>query len=347
MFKRARIKLTAWYLLIIMLVSVMFSMVIYRFIANEVDRFEYAQRLRIERRFKGTLSPIPASPELLQEIKHRVSLTLILVNSVIFTLSGGLGYLLAGRTLRPIKDMVDEQNRFISDASHELKTPLTSLKSAFEVYLRDNHKSLEDANSVISESISEVDKLQSLSESMLQLIQYQKPNGNIKPQKNSIKEILQESVHKVSRFAKRKRITINSDQKDVEIMSDKYSLIDLFVIILDNAIKYGKAGNNIKIDVEKLDGYLAITVTNHGIGIDDKDLPHIFERFYRADVARSKNKEGGYGLGLSIAKKIVENHNGTILARNDRKSVTSFTVRLPLNNFRFFKDPYLSAKFQI
>ena len=100
---------------------------------------------------------------------------LIIVNSGILILSGGMGYVLSGLTLKPIKDMMDEQNRFISDASHELKTPLTSLKIAFEVYLRGKNPTPQETKTLITESIDEVNKLQSLSESLLQLAQYEKP----------------------------------------------------------------------------------------------------------------------------------------------------------------------------
>src|SRR3989344_3853916 len=129
MFKSARLTLTAWYLAIIMVISIAFSLMIYRVLLIEVIRFERAQRVRIERRMQFFNSPIPVSLELIEEIKQRLIFRLFMVNIGIMVISGGLGYFLAGRTLKPIKEMVDEQNRFISDASHELRTPLTSLKS--------------------------------------------------------------------------------------------------------------------------------------------------------------------------------------------------------------------------
>src|SRR3989338_803664 len=148
-FHYARLKLTAWYLLIIMALSTLFSLVIYNALTAEVDRFERAQRFFIERRLQEGSLPLPPptdgrrlfpfnngepiNPELLAETKQRILLTLILANAGILIVSGGLGYFLAGRTLRPIKDMMDEQNRFITDASHELKTPLTSLRTELEV----------------------------------------------------------------------------------------------------------------------------------------------------------------------------------------------------------------------
>src|SRR3989344_1252263 len=119
MFKSARLKLTAWYLLIIMLISLSFSGVIYRVLTREFERFERMQRFRIERRFSDVIMPqnfmhrfpLPFDPELIKEIRQRLLFTLVLINGGIFLVAGGLGYFLAGRTLNPIKEMVDEQNR--------------------------------------------------------------------------------------------------------------------------------------------------------------------------------------------------------------------------------------------
>ena len=174
MYKTARIKLTAWYLLIIVMVSLSFSTIIYRSYSDEVERFERTQRLRFAIRFERPT-------DLLEDSKHRVLMTLIYINGLIFVTSAGLGYFLAGRTLKPIEEMVEEQNRFIADASHELKTPLTSLKTAFEVYLRDKNGTLPDAKMIITESITEVNKLQFLSESLLKLARLKKPISNFIP----------------------------------------------------------------------------------------------------------------------------------------------------------------------
>src|SRR3989338_581858 len=152
MFQSARIKLTGWYLLIIMFISIAFSVVIYHQLTQEISRFEQAQRFRFEKNLRDFDLPTPPNPnmramkilienpELIEEIKERVAITLVIINGGILILAGGLSYFLAGKTLSPIKNMMDEQNRFISDASHELKTPLTSLKTAMEVFLRGKKK---------------------------------------------------------------------------------------------------------------------------------------------------------------------------------------------------------------
>lgn len=332
MFHKTRIKLTAWYLLIIMFISLSFSFVIYKAATREFERFTLMHRFRIERRldlYKQFPTPPIFDPDLIKETKQRIIMFLVFVNGTILIFAGGLGYMLAGKTLQPIKKMVDEQNRFISDASHELKTPLTSLKTTMEVSLRDKNLTLKNAKNLISESVGEVNKLQSLSEQLLQLAQYQKPNNSHIFETVSLLTVVKEAVRKVEALAKKKQIEIKNEVKDLKIKGSKYGLVDLFVILLDNAIKYSPNKSTVTLESKKNKGLILIFVKDQGIGIDEKDLPHIFDRFYRTDSARSKDKQGGYGLGLSIAKKIVKAHNGTITVESKLEKGSTFIVRLP------------------
>jgi len=337
MFKKTRIRLTAWYLLIIMFVSVFFSMVIYRFLSVEVERFGQMQRLRIERKLNqpniNFRFPVPttikADLELVEETKERIALSLIVINGTIFILAGALGYLLAGKTLKPIQEMVDEQNRFISDASHELRTPLTSLKTAMEVNLRDKNLSLENAKILINESITDVNKLQLLSEELLKLTQYEQSNNNLKFETINLSDVIKEAVSKTRLIALKKEIAFNQKIQNHRILGNKYGLIDLIIILLDNAIKYSPKKSEIVISTKVIDGFISLSILDKGIGISEKDIPHIFDRFYRADSARSKSNIGGYGLGLSIAKKIVDIHRGSIYIESKLKKGTTVIIHFP------------------
>jgi two-component system sensor histidine kinase CiaH len=334
-----------------MTISILFSGIIYKLLLNEFNRFEQAQRFRIERKieeddlfppnvqYKIVTHPFPINSELIEETRGRIIIMLVSINSGIFIIAGMLGYVLAGRTLKPIKEMMDEQNRFISDASHEIRTPLTSLKSAFEVFLRDKNPDIKEARTIISESLVEVNTLQSLSDSLLQLAQYETPNEHSHFEKTELTQIIQEAISKVKKLAKDKNITIIFEKNKLSIEGNKFGLIDLFVILLDNAIKYSPEKSTITIQSLKLDGHVQVTVTDEGMGIDEKDIHHIFDRFYRADQARSKKKEGGYGLGLSIAKKIVNLHEGSISARNNEVG-TTFITELPISHSHAIKDRF-------
>lgn len=334
MFNTARLKLTAWYLMTIMVVSIFFSMIIYRGLVGEIERITSIERSRFGR---GNFQPgpIPAvflDPDIIEDIKRRIIFGLTLINGAILISAGGLGYFLAGKTLKPISDMVDEQNRFISDASHELRTPLTSLKTSMEVTLRDKNLDVDGAKKLISESISDVNRLQSLSEGMLQLTQFQQPNENLKFEKISTKSIISESIKRIKMIADKKLITINAEGKNFNILGNRFGLADLMVIILDNAVKYSKTKGKIFIETKKADGTVEIYVKDQGIGISKKDLPHVFDRFYRADEARTKSNQGGYGLGLSIAKKIVKMHNGGIKAESKQGKGTTIIIKLPIKS---------------
>ena len=329
MFRSARIKLTVWYLLIIMLVSLMFSAVIYRLLSLEIARFEYAQRIRIERRFGGMTMHIPETTELVEETRRRILTMLAIINGGILVVAGAFGYLLAGQTLQPIKVMVDEQNRFVTDASHELRTPLTALKSAMEVHLRDRRLTLVQAKTLIAGNIKDVNRLQALADALLQLARYQKANGQTVKERLQGEEIVKEAVKKIEPLAHKKQIGIKTETTGFSIWGDKYGLTELLIILLDNAVKYSPAKSTVAVRGNKTDGWVTISVTDSGTGIDKEDQPHIWDRFYRAERARSDSESGGYGLGLAIAKKIVEANRGMISFTSREGRGTTFTVRLP------------------
>lgn len=331
MFNSARVKLTAWYLLIIMFVSISFSVVIYRGLMIEVRRFSRAQRLRIERVMPNDpIPPFSLDEDLITEIQQRIIFELGVINIFIFISSGALGYFLAGKTLYPIQRMVEEQNRFISDASHEFRTPLTALKSSLEVSLRDNNLSVSDAKKVMKESVKDVNDLQELSDSLLQLSQYEKPQLTSHFEKISLKQLINESIKKVDPLAKNKNISFETTIIAGNLKGDRYGLIDLFMILFDNAVKYSSAKSKIIVNSKKTDHSVEITIEDSGIGIDKKDIPHLFDRFYRSDKARSKKDVEGYGLGLSIAKKIVDQHNGEIRIESKLKKGTTVTIKFPI-----------------
>jgi len=334
MFQKARIKLTAWYLLIIMLVSVVFSLVIYSGIDKELGRLERMQEMRFKRE-QELIFPAPLPPELRElnsqtvaEARVRLTLTLIFINIGILGIAGISGYFLAGRTLRPIKEMMDEQNRFITDASHELRTPLTSLKTSIEVNLRDKNITLNQTKKLLKSNLDDVEYLRVLSDGLIHLAQYQEPNRNKVFGKVFIRDVIDDAVGKVKIIAEENKIKINLKLEKTEVKGDKKSLVELFVILLDNAIKYSKQNSLVKISAKKIDNKTVITVSDEGIGIDQKDLPNIFNRFYRAEKSRSKTSTLGYGLGLSIAKKIVEIHSGSISVKSEKNKGTTFTVTL-------------------
>ncbi len=339
MFNRARLKLTGYYLLIIMSISILFSVAVYKALTREYNYLSQREVMREgSMRFFPPLAitPLPRrfqlDPEVLEESRQRVEIVLIIINLIILGLSGVLGYFLAGRTLEPIEEMLSEQNRFITDSSHELRTPLTALRSEIEVALRDKGLSLSEAKKLLQSNLEEVNNLQSLSDNLIKLTQYQKGANHFTLKEVSLSEVVQEAVKKASPLAKNKKIKISTEVKNVQIEGNKQTLIDLLVIFLDNAVKYSYQGKDVTITSERPDHSVVISINDQGIGISKEDLPHIFDRFYRVDKSRTKVEASGYGLGLSIAKEIAEKHNGKIWVESQLEKGTTFNIQLPLKH---------------
>jgi signal transduction histidine kinase len=226
--------------------------------------------------------------------------------------------------------MVDEQNRFITDASHELRTPLTSLRTEIEVGLRDKTIDLNSAKKLLESNLEEVIALQSLSDNLLELAQNGKEIKNTEKKELSILEIVNKAIKKVEPLALNKGVKIEKKIKDEKIFVVPDRISEVFVILLDNAIKYSKNKTKIIIESKKEKEKISISVTDYGIGIAKDDVPHIFDRFYRANKSRSKTETPGYGLGLSIAKKIIKAHDGEISVSSVFSKKTTFTVSIPI-----------------
>lgn len=333
MFTSARLKLTAWYLLIIMVVSIAFSIGMYRILTSEFDRFERMQRFRQQINFQEGMEFFPRrpllDPQLINETKNRIRAILVLVNLGILAASSAAAYFLAGRTLKPIKEMVDEQNRFITDASHELRTPITSLKSEIEVSLRDQKLNLADTKKLLKSNLEEVDNLQALSDSLIRLTQYQSINDRINFGQISLADVVSEALRKVSHLSKQKKITFKNEVNELTLNGDEQNLVELFVILLDNAIKYSGERKVVSVISRKTNDHIIVEVRDQGVGVTRDEIPHLFERFYRGDKSRTKKNTPGYGLGLSIAKQIVEKQGGTISVESEPGKGSTFTIYLP------------------
>jgi len=337
MFNTARIKLTSWYLLIIMFICIVFSITIYEGADTELRRIQGRQQFRMQQ-LRDEFFIQPGAPELfepvpIEDLRDRLILSLFLINLGILALSGVAGYFLAGRTLEPIQEMVDEQNRFITDASHELRTPITVLKSELEVSLRDKKLTLAEAKQLLESNLEEVNNLQVMSDQLLELTQIQKPT-QLLLETFSLKELVQAVYKKTSPLAKQKKITLEVKAPTTQIEADKARLTEVLVILIDNAVKYSPSKTTIRLTANAIKQTAIIHVKDEGIGIAKEDLPHIFDRFYRADKSRTKTDVFGYGLGLSIAKKNVEQHNGRIHAQSTVNKGTEITVEIPLKQAR-------------
>lgn len=328
MFKNATFKLTASYLCVVMIITLVFSIVVYRvgsdnlqFGLNRETR-ELSSAFPI---FNGTSFAQPNPADLNAGRQHLLD-GIILTNLVVLIGAGFISYILARETLKPIEDAHEQQKRFTADVSHELRTPLTALKMESEVALMDSKLTQEQLRQVISSNIEEAGKLDTLINSLLKLTRLEA--GEIQQQFTSqnLNSIIGEAIDQVSAQASARDISIVTSGKNTQVSGDHDSLTQLFIIFLDNAIKYSQNGTSIKIRTLPGDEPKAI-VEDHGNGIAANDLEHIFDRFYRADSARTGSS--GYGLGLSIAKHIADIHHADITISSKQGNGTKVTVTFP------------------
>lgn len=334
MFNSARLKLTAWYLLILMSVSIFFSVAFYQVSTREIQqlirRIEYD-----EQNIEGILFKRPHLPphiltlDELNQIKGKLWIRLMMINIFILVVAGGASFFLAGKTLQPIKQILDEQNQFITDASHELRTPLAILRAEMEASLLEKRISDAQARALITSNLEELSSLQELSNRLLQLAQIPSSREDIQRERISLIDVITRAQKKIMPLARKKKIKINNtfDNKKIYINGNENELIEVFVILLDNAIKYSPTHTTITVKASQHKSKAFVEVIDQGIGIAPEDAPHIFKRFFRADKSRSQ--ANGYGLGLAIAKSAIEQHRGTIHTKSSPGKGTTFLIQFP------------------
>lgn len=330
MFHSAALKLTLLYLAIIMALSIGLSVALYRVssaeLARSASRPVDLYNLIFGPDKVGDVRDL--SSQQLEKDRGRLKFNLLLFNIGVLVVGGGISYFFARRTLAPIEENLEMQKRFTGDASHELRTPLTAMQAEIEVALRNRSLTKNESVELLKSNLEEVAKLKSLSEGLLSLAT---TTGKDTPHEPlSIKAATSEAISQVSKRAQAKKINFSITTKDLRIRGNHQQIVNLLSILLDNAIKYSAKGSHVKLSAKRDNKHVLISVSDQGQGIAKQDLPHIFERFYRADTSRTKNQAHGYGLGLAIAKKITDHHKGTIAAKSVPSKGSTFTVRLPL-----------------
>jgi heavy metal sensor kinase len=223
-----------------------------------------------------------------------------------------------------------EQQRFIADASHELRTPLAVLRGEAEVSLQKD-RSLEDYKNSLSLIKDEAERLTRIVENLFILAGQPVDKQSMTKVPVNLNEIVLECLRAAQVLAIQKglRMELAGVLPDVEFAGDDELLKRMLLNLLDNAVKYTDAGGEIKVQLGSQNGTVRIVVKDSGIGIPLPDQPRIFDRFYRVDKTRSRAL-GGAGLGLSIAKWIVEAHEGELTVESTPSSGSAFIVELPI-----------------
>jgi signal transduction histidine kinase len=243
------------------------------------------------------------------------------------TINGMLSHL--EKTLARLEETLDRQRRFVADASHELRTPLTSIHGYAQVLeewaLRDPQIGPESVAAIKRES----ERMKGLVENLLELARGDE-GMKLHLKDDNLTEVVEEAAESARAAWNGKvhieRPTPKQRVQRVRAHFDRDRLRQALSILLDNAVKYTPEGGRVTISIVEEDGSVGVEVSDTGIGIPEDQIPHVFERFYRAEDARSTE---GLGLGLSIARQIVEDHGGSIEVRSKPREGSTFILRIP------------------
>ena len=319
--KQQRVRrLALSYLAVIMTLSLAFSMIIYAITSVQLNRplppGEHAQQPPelIERQFNRRLERRNS------ETRGSVIISLATLNGVMLLVGYWLSLLLARRTLVPIERAMRAQVQFVSDASHELRTPMTALMTTNEVALRKKTLDEKKVRVVFQRNIDEVEKLRELTDNLLQLTQVD--NQQIEKQAVDMAELIRDTVDRYQPVADKKQVVL-----DMQVVPTKHTVAvtavaQILGTLLDNAIKYSPSGSTVVI---RLDGQ-TLSVVDQGIGIAKQDQAKIFDRFYRSDEARTRGHGSGYGLGLAIAKAVADKNGYQLSVKSEAGQGSTFSL---------------------
>ena len=220
--------------------------------------------------------------------------------------------------------------QFTADASHELRTPLALMRTTTEVSLRTS-QTVSDYREAQEVVLAELEKTSSLIEKLMLLARADAGVESLQHFPVNVADCLREACKDGQILAQTKQLSFsqNIDLSTLVVEGDSHALQRLFLILIDNAVKYTRSGGSITVGLKRSDDSAVAEFCDTGIGISTEDLPNIFDRFYRADKARSR-EYGGVGLGLSIARWVAEAHRGSVEVQSTPGSGSVFRVRLPL-----------------
>ena len=264
------------------------------------------------------------------ESERRLNLTMGILLGAAALLSIGISFLIslitANRAIKPVEASYNKQKQFVADASHELRTPLASISANTDVLLSKTDSTIEAEIKWLEYIKDETNRMTQLTNDLLSLAKADGESDEEKQpaQKISFTEICDDILLENEAVAFENNIKLSYDiAEGIEIMASPAALKQVVLILIDNALKYTPSGGSVYARLEAANGKAVFYVENDGV-IDSEDIPHLFERFYRADKSRAR-ESGGYGLGLAIAKSLCDGFGGTIRVQS-QDNITRFTV---------------------
>lgn len=230
-----------------------------------------------------------------------------------------------------ISQIEEQRTEFVSNVSHELKTPLSSMKLLGEALLYGEPQHEEVYREFLKDITGEVDRLNKIIEELMELVDLNKGHLTLNTELIYLNYLIRGIVKIMKPYGEARGIEILLEEESkIQLKIDSLKIERVFTNLLDNSIKYGRENSKVRITIEKEDGFAIVSVQDEGIGIPAEDIEKIFDRFYRVDKARSR-KTGGSGLGLAMVKQIVDLHQGDISVASFVNQGSRFVVRIPLD----------------
>ena len=262
--------------------------------------------------------------------KQQLFYSLLLIPALLLLLFALVALPLSRQLTKPVQNAWDAQRNFIADASHELKTPLTVILANLSILQKNRQKTIEDCDGWLESTQEEAKQMRKLVEEMLLLARTEDEQPTTAFSEVNLSELLEKTIMTVEPMAFESGVTLSSDiEENITATYSETHIRQMMMILLDNAIKYAGDEKKVTVTLAKKQDRCELRVNNTGTPIPPDSLPHLFDRFYRGDATRATN---GFGLGLSIAKRVVEMHKGTVRVFSNESDGTTFVVKIPVKS---------------
>ena len=257
-----------------------------------------------------------------------LGLTLLSLMVVILAAFFFISRLFANKAVRPMEDAFDRQSRFVADASHELKTPLSVINANCGVLYANKEEPVASQQKWVDSIVRAADRMTDLTDNLLSLARLEDKEHELQVSAFDLSSAVAAAVSDIEQPAQEKELQITTRiEPDIQAESDRGQILNILGLLLDNAVKYTDAGGEVIVSLQKEKRRIVCTIRNSGQGIPPEDLPRLFDRFYRGDPARSSGN-GGYGLGLAIAKAAANRLKAELTVSSEPGQYTEFCLRV-------------------
>lgn len=327
MFESAVNKLTAWYVAALLVIVVLFSLPVFGFAANRLDRATMRQgeilREAPDRSFDGQPpNYLQRREDVVNQERTELLHQMMLVDIVIVVIGAVASYYFAKKTLEPIQEAHEAQSRFTSDASHELRTPLAVMQTEIEVVLRDKNAQKQELQETLASNLEEIGRLRILSDQLLALTKVD--TDALKHESFSLSKA---TVKRVTELEKQYDVTIEKHIKpNIAFVGDEHLLMEVMTILVSNAVQYSAEKPKVTVSLMKDRSAIRLIVGDEGMGIKSEEIDTIFERFYRG--SNGDKRKSGHGLGLALAKEIAQKSGGELTVVSEVGKGSIFTLTL-------------------